>query len=113
MPVAKLSSAQSETASEPSSISSVSRNGACDGTCTEVVPADHDGRTELTIPHHLVEEKSCTITLTIAKPTDASREPFKGHLSASKSEPFMQPFVLWKELQYCLIGFRDVSRITR
>src|SRR5271168_2248204 len=55
----------------------------------EVVSADHDRRTKLTISHHLVEEEPCAITLTITKPADAGREPLKGDLFAGEGEPLL------------------------
>jgi hypothetical protein len=76
-----------------------------------MIPADHDWRAESPVPHHLVEEESGAITLSVAEPTDTGRKPLKGDLFASEAEPFMQPFVIRKELQDSLICFSDVGGI--
>ncbi len=78
-----------------------------------MVPADDDRRAELTVSHHLIEEQSCAVTLTIAEPADASWESLKGDLLTGKGEPFLQPLVFREEIQHGLICFDDVGGISR
>ena len=77
-PLAQLSSAlssgQSDTASEPSFIASVSRLGLATEPEFEMIAPDHDRRLQLALRHHLVEREAEAMAVAEPDPADARRQ---------------------------------------
>ena len=108
-----LRSGQSDTASEPSRIASVSRLGLATEPGVEVVAADHDGRLELALRHHLVEREAQPVAILHAHPADARRQALEGDAAARHVEPVVQVRVVRQQLLHLRVGAVDVLGIAR
>ena len=104
-----LSNGQSETASEPSSIASVSRFGLATEPRVQMVAADHDRRLELPARDHLVEREPEPVALAEADPADARRQPLKLDPLARHVEPAVQVRIVRESAPDLRIGARMSS----
>ena len=108
-----LSSGQSDTASEPSRIPSVSRLGLATLPEVEVVAPDHDRRLELPRRHHLVERQPEPVTVAQSHPADAGGKPLERNARARHVEPVVQVRGIGHQLLHLGIGAVDVLRVAR
>ena len=84
---------QSATASEPSSIASVSRCGRGHRAGVEVVAPDHDRRLQLARGDHLVEAQPGEVALAVAEPANPRRQALELHLLAG--QPIQRAMCSW------------------
>ena len=76
-----------------------------------MIAANHNRRLQPSVPHHLVEEQSCTIALAITEPADSRRKPLKRNMLAGPGEPLVQPRVVGKQLEQSRICRGDIGWI--
>ena len=108
-----LSSGQSDTASEPSRIASVSRFGRRDRAGIEMIAADHDRRLQFAARDHLVEREAEPVALAEADPADARRQALEVDALARHVEPVVQMRVVGQQFLHLGVGLVDVFRIAR
>ena len=78
-----------------------------------MVPADDDGRLELTALHHLVEREPEAVPVAQAHPADPRGQSLEMDALACHVEPVVQVRIVGYELAHLLISAGDVLRIAR
>ena len=108
-----LSSGQSDTASEPSFIASVSRLGLATEPRIQMVAADHDRRLQFARRHHLVEGQAEPVALPEPDPADPRRQALEGDPLARHVEPAVEVRIVGDQLLHLGVGLVDVLGIAR
>ncbi len=106
-----FSSGQSETASEPSFIASVSRFGLATEPESRWSRPITTGAFSSPRRHHLVEGEPRLVPIAEADPADARRQPLEGDALARHVEPLVQVGVLREQLLHLRVGGVDVLRV--
>ena len=84
-----------------------------DGARVEVIATDHDRRAELSGADHLVEPQAESVTLAVAEPADAGREPLERDPLTRHADPAVERLVVGELLDHRPVGGGDVGRVSR